>query len=213
MIGCRPFKDGEVIAMSEAFGGVFEFRNRALFFMGVHSGPRVSEMLTLKVKDVVLHGRVRKFVDVMQTKTGETRELELNRDEQFALLALIKAHHLAGRWSPDLYLFRSREGGNLPITRNRAWQIINGQARQLGYDGKIGTHTMRKTWANNMYDELSMRRTAGEHVDPLVELVKAGGWKTVEAASRYLFFKQEHIRSCKQSFVGRFGEVRMPCNC
>ncbi|WP_285907676.1 tyrosine-type recombinase/integrase [Pseudodesulfovibrio pelocollis] len=211
MIGCRPFTDSEVRAMSAGFSGqVFEYRDRALFMLGVNSGPRVSEMLPLTIGDVVRGGRVRRYVEVMQTKTDQTRELELNRDEQHALLGLIRAHHLAGWWGREVFLFRSREGDNQPITRARAWQIINGQARRLGYDGTIGTHTMRKTFANNMYEELARRQRAGEHVDPLVELAKAGGWKTVEAASRYLSFRREHIRACKLAFEGRFGSIPCP---
>ncbi|GAB7024719.1 tyrosine-type recombinase/integrase [Salidesulfovibrio brasiliensis] len=211
MIGCRPFSDAEVVSLFEGFAGPFEYRDRCLLILGLRSGPRVSEMLRLKVRDVVINNRVRRFVSLKQTKTDETREIELDRDEQTAVFAAIKALHLSGCWSPDTYLFRSREGGNRPISRSRAWQIIHGTARRLGLDGKIGTHSMRKTFANNMYEELERLRMAGEHVDPLIETARAGGWKSLEGLRNYLDFRREHIRQAKRALSGRHGRIPCPC--
>jgi site-specific recombinase XerD len=44
------------------------------------------------------------------------------------------------------YIFTSRKGENKPITRQRAWQVINEAAEAVGIKDEIGTHTLRKTF-------------------------------------------------------------------
>jgi len=51
--GCRPLTDDEVKLINQSFGGTFAKRNKALFILGVRSGFRISEMLSLKVGDVL----------------------------------------------------------------------------------------------------------------------------------------------------------------
>jgi integrase len=49
MKGCRPFSDEEVKLIAKSFGGRYATRNKALFILGVRSGFRISEMLSLTV--------------------------------------------------------------------------------------------------------------------------------------------------------------------
>ena len=59
------------------------------------------------------------------------------------------------------YLFRSRKGDNIPITRQQAYRIINNAAEALGLvernengviiSGEIGTHTLRKTFGYHAF--------------------------------------------------------------
>jgi site-specific recombinase XerD len=39
-----------------------------------------------------------------------------------------------------------KEKENRPITRQRAWQVINEAAQAVGIQDEIGTHTLRKTF-------------------------------------------------------------------
>ena len=48
------------------------------------------------------------------------------------------------------YLFKSRKNNN-PITRQQAYRIINQAAREVGIEGNIGTHTLRKTFGYHAY--------------------------------------------------------------
>jgi len=50
----------------------------------------------------------------------------------------------------DDYLFKSKKN-NLPITRQQAYRIINHAAKEVGISGKIGTHTLRKTFGYHAY--------------------------------------------------------------
>ena len=49
MKGCRPLTDTEVELMQAGFGGRYATRDRALFLLGVESGFRISELLSLRM--------------------------------------------------------------------------------------------------------------------------------------------------------------------
>jgi integrase len=64
MKGCRPLTDQEVNLISRSFSGTFAKRNKALFILGVRSGFRISELLSLRVGDVLQHGKIVEHVTV-----------------------------------------------------------------------------------------------------------------------------------------------------
>ena len=54
--------------------------------------------------------------------------------------------------SPEEYLFRGRHGGNKPITRQRASQIIKSAVKAVGLNpNRVSCHTMRKSRALRIY--------------------------------------------------------------
>ena len=87
--------------------------------------------------------------------------------------------------SPGMALFHSRKGnGHQPIDRSHAWRIIKNAAFNCGIHGKIGTHSMRKTFASNMFDLLDGN---------IGEVQKALGHKKIDSTMQYLDFKQQNI--------------------
>ncbi len=57
MKGARPLTDSEVHQVSNSFRGRFAHRDRTLFVLGIKTGLRISELLSLTVGDVLQHGR------------------------------------------------------------------------------------------------------------------------------------------------------------
>ena len=53
MKGTRPLDNDEIRSVSAAFTGTFEIRNRGLFMIGVSTGGRISELLSLRVADTL----------------------------------------------------------------------------------------------------------------------------------------------------------------
>ena len=53
MKGTRPLDNDEIRRVSACFTGTFAVRNRALFMVGVSSGGRISELLSLRIGDVL----------------------------------------------------------------------------------------------------------------------------------------------------------------
>ena len=52
MKGTRPLDNKEIRLVSACFDGTFEARNRGLFMLGVSTGGRISELLSLQIGDV-----------------------------------------------------------------------------------------------------------------------------------------------------------------
>ena len=50
MKGTRPLDNTEIRQVSACFTGTFEIRNRGLFMLGVSTGGRISELLSLVIR-------------------------------------------------------------------------------------------------------------------------------------------------------------------
>ena len=55
MKGTRPLDNNEIRLVSACFTGTFEARNRGLFILGVSTGGRTSELLSLTRADKYTH--------------------------------------------------------------------------------------------------------------------------------------------------------------
>lgn len=108
-----------------------------MFLIGINSGLRVSDCLSLKVSDVL----DREHIVVTEKKTGKTKCFLLHPSVRKEVREFVDKYHLSG----DTYLIKSRKGGNKPITRVQAYCVLNECASALGLES-VGTHTMRKTF-------------------------------------------------------------------
>ena len=57
MKGTRPLDNNEIRLVSACFDGTFAARNRGLFMLGVSTGGRISELLSLQIGDVYRTGK------------------------------------------------------------------------------------------------------------------------------------------------------------
>jgi integrase len=112
MNGCRPLTEAEVTLLQRNFGGVYAARDKALFLLGVKSGLRISELLSLRLGDVSPHGRLVDRVTVprrhMKNKT-EGRTVLLHPEAKTALATwLLTLRQLPG-CTAQTFVFRSRK--------------------------------------------------------------------------------------------------------
>ena len=187
MKGCRPLTTEEVDLVSKSFGGTYAKRDTALFLLGVKSGFRISELLSLRLGDVIQRGRIVDRVRVQRRhmkKKTEGRTVLLHPDAKAALAKWVDELQDAGPTSRNTYLFRSRKGRNRPISRIHAWRAIREAYESNELRGPLGTHSMRKTFANRVYDAL-------EH--DLVKTQRALGHKNINSTVQYLSFREEEI--------------------
>lgn len=131
-----------------------------LLYLGFNTGFRVSDLVKLRVKDV--QGQT--YLRIVAQKTGKDQRQPLPDEARPVVRRLV-----AGR-APDDWLFRSSQrdrfsGLSRPITRQRAYQIINSIAREAGIKDRIGCHTLRKTFGYHHYkqfgDIVSLQRILG----------------------------------------------------
>src|SRR5262245_52278435 len=131
MRGCRPFTDAEVEVIQWSFSGRYAARDRALFLVGVKTGFRITELLSLRVADVFAYGQVLERVTVQRRymkgelgKGKESRTVPLHPVAQQALarwLAELKTWILL---TPQTVVFKRQKGLNRPMSRRQAWGIL-----------------------------------------------------------------------------------------
>jgi site-specific recombinase XerD len=155
MKGTRPLSTEEILKVSEQFIGTYEIRNRALFMLGVSVGGRISELLALKIGDVWQNKRP--VTDLLFTKgvvkgKETSRVIPANKDCREAITFLIDWHkeHFSDL-KPERPLFISRKAGKA-LTRTQGHRIICEAFSQAGLNGKLATHSLRKTFAQRLYD-------------------------------------------------------------
>lgn len=117
-----------------------------LLLLGFNTSLRIGDICELRVKDV----RGRERVRVVAEKTGKMSNIKLQADAQKRIAALLR-----GR-GEDEYVLQSRQksgktGDLRPISRQRAFGIVKEIARRAEFDGHAGCHTMRKTFAYELY--------------------------------------------------------------
>jgi integrase len=154
MSGCRPLQPEEVVEVAQSFGGRTAARDRALFLVGLYTGFRITELLSLRWRDCLRHGEVTAAVTVARRAMKNKqrgRTVALHPHAQAALQAWCAvAQPPDGTW----YVFRSRKGRNRPLTRQSAWQILLDAYASCGMTGRLGTHSLRKTFAMTVHEQL-----------------------------------------------------------
>ena len=81
-------------------------------------------------------------------------------------------------------LFRSRKGRGGAIGRKQAWRILTRSSTEAGLQGTLGTHAMRKTFAQKVHVLLGR---------DLVKTQRALGHRNVNSTVSYLSFLEEEI--------------------
>lgn len=203
MPGCRPLSREEVRLLIGRFSGRYSTRNRCLFVMGVLAGFRIKEMLSLRVKDVVANKRVRMSLRVARKHmkgSKSSRTVYLAREAREAIYDQIKALEWPGK---DVYLFRAQGDENKPISYTQARRVLLTVFDECDVSDQIGTHSMRKTFANDLYDLMLKLLADGKHVDPFMEVSAGLGHCDPKSTTHYLSFRDENRRVAIQTMGAR----------
>lgn len=136
-------------------------RDYLMFVIGINTGLRVSDILTLKVKDV----KDKTHISIREKKTNKDKRFFINSQLQQEIMRFV------GNMNDEQYLFESR-GSDKPISRIQAYRILNKAADMIGLE-EIGTHTMRKTfgyWHYKMHKDVAILQDIFNHSAPSVTL-------------------------------------------
>ena len=195
MKGTRPLNNAEIHAVAAAFEGQFAIRNRALFMLGVSIGGRIDELLSLTVGDVWQNGKP--VTDVLYDKSivkgGETsRAVPLNADGRQAVKEIIKWHTqragLFGEIDKDTPLFVSRvknkNGTPKRMTTQAGSDALMAAFESAGLNGKLGTHSMRKSFAQRLYSQ----------TNDIFVVQEMLGHKNVATTQKYLGVNYAEVR-------------------
>ncbi|WP_261133783.1 tyrosine-type recombinase/integrase [Bacillus sp. Marseille-Q3570] len=142
----EPIKDIEKINKIKLLLRKQSKRDYLLFVLGINTGLRISELLKIKVRDIWDGDQAKEFYVLTNSPNIQTNAFFLNSKVKKALKDYLSESNISG----EDFLFRSKKN-NQPITRQQAYRIINKAAKEVGVPGKIGTHTLRKTFAYHAY--------------------------------------------------------------
>jgi len=188
MKGCRSLAIDEIAKVSRSFSGRYAVRDKALFVLGCCSGLRISELLSIKVGDVIEPtGLVGDRVYIRRQSTKgrrEGRSILLHAAARDALVDWLAELEGRGPLRPDAFVFHGQKGAWRPMTTTHAWRILKDAFIQAGLSGKVATHSMRKSFAASMYHGLG---------GDLVATQQALGHANVNSTISYLSVSQERI--------------------
>jgi integrase len=189
MKGCRPLTDVEVALLSQSFGGTYALRDRAWFILGLKTGFRIAELLSLRLGDVWQYGRVVDQLTVRRAHMKQQREgrtVPVHPEAQAALATWVGQLRQQPSVTAQTFVFRSRKGGNRPISTVQAWRILREACVANELIGRLGTHCMRKTFAQKVYHQLGF---------DLIRTKRALGHQQISNTERYLSFAEDEIHA------------------
>ena len=114
-------------------------RDFLIFTVGTNCGLRISDILSLNVKDV----KDKSYIDITEKKTKKTKKIPVNE----TLKSLIEDFIKNRNENEPLFLSYL----NNRMERTQCYRIINKACKKAGVNYKIGTHTLRKTFGYHHY--------------------------------------------------------------
>lgn len=142
MNGCKVLNEQESKTILESAKSA---RDKLLTLTGLCFGTRISEALELNFSDVAGHS-----LSLKSKKGSNNQTFPITAQYRQALEAVKAEYHSKG-WSvnPDTALFLNRSG--IRMTRQAASDIIRKSAKTGNVDGKVNTHSLRKSFITKIY--------------------------------------------------------------
>lgn len=173
-----PILKVETIADISDYLRVRSERDYVLFSMGIYTGLRIQDMLEFRVRDVKSsNGKIKAYIN----KTDTNMDIEVNDEFKMILKDYIKDK------KDYEYLFKSRQGANKHISRQRAYNILSSAGKE--FDIRISPHSLRKTFARMLY-------VMSE--EDITVPMQALGHTTPEQTRRYIGVTEAAVNSCIQ---------------
>ncbi|OIQ86978.1 tyrosine recombinase XerC [mine drainage metagenome] len=181
-MSARPFTAEELARLEAHLLETGRLRDRMLLIVGTNVGYRISELLTLRVSQVltpssdiaheitITRGLLKGGAGVHR-RSVRSRRVVLNERARGAIRDYLAS--LSRIPGADDYLFASRQGRNRPIHRVQAHRILVRLCRACGVDvSRVSTHSLRKTFVRAVYDAsrfdlIRTQRIVG-HSSPLI---------------------------------------------
>ncbi len=218
MSGCDAFSDSDIFKMINYFKTKkYSNRNISLVVFGCFTGLRLSEILSLKRRDIINFDKTIKHkVYVKHTKTKVMRTVYLNETLREYLKQWLSEQYKTGRRGSFNYIFTSRTNHytytkkhkkknkdkfrrKCGLSVQRVIQIIQEAAYFCNIEGHIGSHSMRKTAARISYEYAQQNK-----IDAWTFTKNVLGHKSVKETEYYLSFICADFEKQKQHAFENF---------
>jgi integrase len=158
-MSARPFSPSEYSILAAYLAAAGRTRDHLLLVLGSGSGYRVSELLTLRVRDVWRDGDVVHEVTIARRflKGGHGVHRRSVRGRRVVLSEPVRAalrEHLTviGTGNLDLALFTSAKAKGEPMGRSMVFRILRAACSACGItNARVSTHSLRKTFVSRVF--------------------------------------------------------------
>ena len=179
MATVEPIRDLYKIQIVEEILKKQCLRDLLIFTIGINCGLRISDILALDVKDVYR----KDSIELIEKKTKKYKKFPLNSKLKPMIAEFVKDRNI------DEPLFMSVFKNRLE--RYAVYYIIKNACEKAGIKGKIGTHTLRKTFGYHHYKkfkDIAMLQKIFNHSSPQVTL-------------RYIGIEEDEIFESYRNFI------------
>lgn len=142
----QPIRDSQKIKTIKKLLRQQNLRDYCLFVVGINSGLRISDLLKLRISDVIEGNKIKDRIRLREKKTNKFKDFPLSDKTKSALKEYLNTR----KYNDNEPLFISRKNKGF-LLRQQAYKIINNVAQEVGIKEKIGTHTLRKTFGYHAY--------------------------------------------------------------
>lgn len=177
-------------------------RNRMLIVLGICTGLRVSDLVRLRLGDIVCtDGTFRLGLDTVMKKTHGVVHVNFNKVCYQAVLDWLRSigkdpQHLCVS-DLDMRLANKDKAATTAVAEDRLYRVIKKAAADAGIPYNVGSHTMRKTFSRIWYENNKSNPNA------IYVLQKMLGHKSIESTLHYICVAKEESRK----FAGAMEEV------
>ena len=141
-------------------------RNYSIFCLNINIGLRASDLLYLKIRDIMCEkNKFKNEVSIIESKTGKTKTFNICQNAREAILLYLETRP---NYQMNEYLFTSKKLKNEPLTPNGLWRIIKKMQNDVGITENLGTHSLRKSFA---YQRLMKHKDDPYYVATIQELL------------------------------------------
>lgn len=143
----KKLKDIEKI--KQYLRGKKNLRDYCLFVVGINVGLRAGDLMQIRIGNVIdPHGDFFDSCSMNEQKTKKFKQFSLNNSAREAIKLYLDSLE---SYKLDDYLFKSRKGDNESLNVESVHKILKNTTRELGIKGNYGSHTLRKTFAYQIY--------------------------------------------------------------
>lgn len=136
-------------------------RDRLLVVLGLNTGFRISELLSLRWGQLIKDGEPRTEVEITRARLKggrsqhrrrvRTRRLPLNAAAVAAILEYMFNLGGAGKLDPQGWVFRSRKCFPGVISRRHARDVLAAASERAGLAESVAPHALRRSFAEDAY--------------------------------------------------------------
>ena len=163
----EPIKNKEDVIAIEEYLAKHNIRNQLIWILGINTGLRVSDILSLNISDV----QNKDYVEIYEKKTGKYKKFPLNNKLKLLIKKYLVIRNKQYSLSSDDPLFLGKK--HCRLDRSNVYRFINDGCNRLGISVNVGTHTMRKTFGYHHYkqfNDVALLQKILNHSSPAITL-------------------------------------------